>query len=73
MATEKRTARAPKAAKTKSTEVVRITTQTVDIQTVIRERAYELYLQRGGQHGSDTEDWLRAESEVLTHFGAKAA
>ena len=73
MATEKRTTRAPRAVKAKGSEVARITTQTVDIQHVIRERAYELYLQRGGQHGFDTEDWLRAEAEVLTHFGAKAA
>ncbi|MGA3209742.1 MAG: DUF2934 domain-containing protein [Terriglobales bacterium] len=73
MPTEKRTSRSPKTAKSKTNDVARITTQTVDIQQVIRERAYELYLQRGGQHGCDTEDWLRAEAEVLRHFGAKAA
>ncbi|HVZ71863.1 MAG TPA: DUF2934 domain-containing protein [Polyangia bacterium] len=27
-------------------------------------RAYELYLARGGEHGHDAEDWLRAESEL---------
>lgn len=31
----------------------------------IAQRAYELYLQRGGTHGSDWDDWLRAEREVL--------
>lgn len=31
----------------------------------IAQRAYELYLQRGGRHGSDWEDWLQAEREVL--------
>lgn len=31
----------------------------------IARRAYELYLERGGSHGSDWEDWLRAEREVL--------
>jgi len=28
-------------------------------------RAFELYLERGGEHGHDVEDWLRAEREVL--------
>jgi hypothetical protein len=27
-------------------------------------RAYELYLGRGGEHGHDLDDWLRAESEI---------
>lgn len=27
-------------------------------------RAYELYLQRGGGHGRDVEDWVRAEEEL---------
>ena len=31
----------------------------------IAQRAYELYLARGGGHGSDWEDWLAAEREVL--------
>ena len=31
----------------------------------IAERAYELYLERGGTHGQDWEDWLVAEREVL--------
>ena len=30
----------------------------------IRERAYELYLERGDGPGDETEDWLRAEREV---------
>ena len=29
----------------------------------IRGRAYELYRQRGGQHGHDWDDWFRAERE----------
>ena len=28
-------------------------------------RAYELYLARGGTHGADVDDWLKAEMEVL--------
>ena len=31
---------------------------------VIAMRAYELFLQRGGQHGQDFEDWLAAEREL---------
>ena len=31
---------------------------------VIRARAYELYRQRGGQHGDDWDDWFRAEWEL---------
>ena len=30
----------------------------------IAARAYELYLARGGTHGSDWEDWLTAEREL---------
>ena len=32
----------------------------------IRERAYQRYLQRGGGHGMDFEDWLEAERELRT-------
>jgi Protein of unknown function (DUF2934) len=31
---------------------------------LIRQRAYELWEQRGRQHGRDADDWFRAESEV---------
>jgi hypothetical protein len=27
-------------------------------------RAYELYLERGGSDGNDTDDWLQAEREL---------
>jgi len=30
----------------------------------IRRRAYQRYLQRGGGHGMDFEDWLEAEKEL---------
>lgn len=35
------------------------------LQEQIRERAYELYEERGCVHGHHEEDWARAESEVL--------
>jgi hypothetical protein len=30
----------------------------------IRQRAYELYEKRGGKHGQDLADWLKAETEL---------
>jgi hypothetical protein len=30
----------------------------------IAQRAYELYVQRGGEPGKDVEDWVRAEKEL---------
>jgi len=32
----------------------------------IRRRAYEIYLERGGEPGHDLEDWLQAEHEFTT-------
>jgi len=31
----------------------------------VRARAYQLYMQRGGQHGHDADDWLQAEYELM--------
>jgi hypothetical protein len=36
----------------------------------IAQRAYELYMARGGSHGRGVDDWLRAESE-LTRGGLR--
>jgi len=41
-----------------------------ELHEAIRRRAYELYRQRGGQHGSDKADWHRAEVEVRSKFKA---
>jgi DUF2934 family protein len=30
----------------------------------IARRAHELYLERGGEHGRDVEDWVKAEKEL---------
>ena len=30
----------------------------------IRRRAYEIYLERGGQPGGEIDDWLQAEREL---------
>ncbi len=38
--------------------------ETKPSETQIEERAYELYLERGCEHGRDIEDWLEAEREL---------
>jgi len=38
---------------------------TAPSQDAVRARAYELYEHRGGEHGQDEHDWLRAEQEML--------
>ena len=30
----------------------------------VRRRAFEIYQERGGTHGNDQSDWLRAETEL---------
>ena len=42
-----------------------IQTQTSELDDKIRRRAYELYEQRGRTNGSEFEDWVQAEAEVL--------
>jgi len=37
---------------------------TIDRTALIRQRAYEIYLQRGRVPGRELEDWLTAEREV---------
>ncbi|HXZ41093.1 MAG TPA: DUF2934 domain-containing protein [Terriglobales bacterium] len=37
----------------------------IDLEVQIRQRAYELYEERGCAPGQETEDWFRAEREVL--------
>ncbi len=39
----------------------------------VSRRAYELFLSRGGEHGHDVEDWLRAEREVSGAGSAASA
>ena len=39
----------------------------------IRQRAYELFEQRGREHGHDLDDWITAELEVNRQTKAQAA
>jgi Protein of unknown function (DUF2934) len=38
----------------------------------IENRGYEIYLRRGGENGSDQEDWFAAERELLAEEDAPA-
>jgi len=35
------------------------------VKEMISSRAYDIYLNRGAEHGRDLDDWLQAESLVL--------
>ncbi len=75
-ATKKRTRKTPVAAAETMTAVAeRGGVQTLQVPSnggergagsddQVRRRAYELWEQRGRQHGKDADDWFRAESEV---------
>jgi hypothetical protein len=39
--------------------------KTPELDEKIRQRAYELYEQRGRTEGLELEDWVQAEAEVL--------
>jgi len=35
----------------------------------IEVRAYQIYVERGGAHGQDLDDWLQAERVLLEEYG----
>lgn len=43
------------------------------IEEQIRQRAYELYENRGREDGHDLDDWFRAEQEIAFRETRKAA
>jgi hypothetical protein len=38
--------------------------EALPLEEQIRQRAFEIYLQRGGQDGYDLDDWQQAEAEL---------
>jgi hypothetical protein len=57
-----------------ATEINRQMTEPTDeLQERIRLRAYEIYEQRGGDHGHDIDDWLQAELELTQQKPEKVA
>jgi hypothetical protein len=45
----------------------------INLEDEIRRRAYELYQQRGSAFGSEAEDWVTAEREVLQRYHQQSA
>jgi hypothetical protein len=43
--------------------------ESIPLEERVRLRAYEIYLECGGQDGSDMDHWLEAEAELLTEQG----
>jgi hypothetical protein len=39
-------------------------TENLPLEEQVRRRAHEIWLQRGGQDGSDIGDWLQAKEEI---------
>ena len=39
-------------------------------RTEIRQRAFEIHIERGGIHGCDLDDWLQAEHELKEKYNA---
>jgi Protein of unknown function (DUF2934) len=52
-------------ARTRRTNTKTRTPQLHPTEEEIRIRAYAIYLQRGGTHGHDFDDWLEAERELV--------
>ena len=44
-----------------------------DLRAEIEKRAYEIWLNEGGNHGSDLDHWLQAEKEIVTRPAAEIA
>lgn len=49
-------------------EVAGVTQKRQPSQGEIAYRAYFLYIERGGEHGSHENDWFRAEQELMEVF-----
>jgi hypothetical protein len=45
--------------------------QTLDLEVQVRQRAFELYQERGCTPGHENEDWLQAEREVMARENHK--
>lgn len=43
------------------------------LQKRIAERAYQLFLKRGGKHGYHQQDWMQAEKDIRAELAKPAA
>jgi hypothetical protein len=57
-------ARSPVVPKKDSAPKKVIQKQSIPLEEQIRQRAHQIYLQRGGQGGSALDDWLQAEAKI---------
>jgi hypothetical protein len=44
---------------------------TVDLEAQVRQRAYQLFQERGCTPGHENEDWLQAEHEIMARHNHK--
>ena len=63
---------------TKPTEKSSPESEPAPAREEIELRAYQIYVERGGAHGQDVDDWQQAERELVEKYGktgpkAKAA
>ena len=45
----------------------------LDLETQIRQRAYQLYEERGCTPGHESEDWIVAEREIVARYNHHSA
>jgi hypothetical protein len=50
---------------TATTKAGEVPIETLPLEERIRRRAYDLYVERGNQSGSELDDWFQAEEEIL--------
>ena len=48
-----------------SARALELPSENLSLEEQIQRRAYELYVERGNQSGSELDDWLQAEEEIL--------
>jgi hypothetical protein len=54
----------PTTARAKASSIATPAIEALRFEERVRRRAYELYVQRGNQSGSEIEDWFQAEEEI---------
>ena len=65
MAGTKKTARKTTTVKAPAKRSNKLKVTVVPSEAEIRERAYHIFLESGGQSGNELENWLQAERELM--------
>lgn len=63
----KTTAKTPRK-RTATKKITMLQPKSENYSEKIRERAYELFIEKGGYNGSDVTDWLEAEKQVKDEY-----